>query len=669
MSAAGNRLFDYDGTFFQGMQSSMDPGQLPLGQYWNSFNTINVGGVLSCRPGYRCLVTFPMGNLQGGTIFRPKSGLEQFIIVIDGIVYTAPYPFLQFSQVPNILMLPWAKQVFFKQAVQSARRVDNSFTSAIEVIDPRNVMFIQDGGNTAPAFFDGSNSGHIRDNPFETPMGGPMEWVGDRLWVAVNNIVYASDISNPFSFREQIYLGNVQGFQFDGDVTAMAKTPSLESPQLIIFTDHNATVIQANIRDRSLWPTTDQFQVEVLQTGCVGARAVVNHFAELVWFSAQGVVVFDFATAGKLSTRLPIRDNEMMVSKSRVSDNLDLVAMGTYGQFALCSVPSGDYYNKHTWCLNDVSYETLSNSSGPSWSSIWLGTRPVQWVGGVIAGTEKMYHVSVDEDGNNRLWEAFIPDRLDNGCPITWAFESRGYFGATSQAQKVPGSDCRFQWADIALSGVAEDLNLGVFVAGGLRGEYKAILAKKISVSKGSLSNARPLVATTAIYEWKPQERLTRTQDANQQSTSNETGSCPTESPNLEGIDNSFQLLVVGQGPATVRWVRSWALSTPEDFSGSPDACQDEKPFNCVRFDGAGEHNSSDIVASEELAVKDISHFVSAKTVTVTDQGVSAIGIGTAESVISQAAADRVANIIATRMAEVEVSAALPPILSLGEGF
>jgi hypothetical protein len=40
-----------------------------------------------------------------------------------------------------------------------------------------------------------------------------------------------------------------------------------------------------------------------------------------------------------------------------------------------------------------------------------------------------------------------------------------------------------------------------------------------------------------------------------------------------------------------------------------------------------------------------------------------------AESIISQAAADRVANIIAVRMAETEVALTLPPVLSLGEGF
>jgi hypothetical protein len=427
--------------------------------------------------------------------------------------------------------------------------------------------------------------------------------------------------------------------------------------------------LQANIRDRTLWPTTDGFQIEVLQTGAVGQRGVVNHFGELAWFSAQGIVVFDFATAGKLSTRLPIRDNEMLISKSRISDNLDLVALGTFGQFLLASVPSGDFYNKHTWCLNNVAQETLTNASAPSWCSVWLGTRPVQWVSGVISGVERIYHVSVDEDGNNRLWEAFTPDRLDNGCPITWAVESRGYFGPTSQAGKIPGTNCRYQFSDVALSGISQDLNLGVFYAGGLRGEYKPVLAKKISVSSGSLAFDRPLIATTAIFEFKPQERVNRTQDANQQPTDIETGSCPVESPDLEGIDNSFQVLVVGQGPATIRWIRSFALSVPEVITGEPQACIDEVPYNTVRFDGAGVHGDNILQVTEELAARNIQHFDAVKTAVVSSQGVSAVGVGVAESIISQAAADRVANIIATRMAETEVALTLPPVLSLGEGF
>src|SRR6267142_5144546 len=141
--AAANRILDFDGTFFRGMSSNGDPGQLPIGYYWNGMNTINTGGVISCRPGYRCLVKFPKGNLQGGSIFRPKIGLEEMVVVIDGAVYVSPYPFLEFRILRNVQMLPYAKQVYFMQAVQSAKRTNTSFSSPIEVVNPRKFIFIQ----------------------------------------------------------------------------------------------------------------------------------------------------------------------------------------------------------------------------------------------------------------------------------------------------------------------------------------------------------------------------------------------------------------------------------------------------------------------------------------------------------------------------------------------
>lgn len=666
---AAERLLDYDGTFFGGQDSSGDPGQVQKGKYWNSMNTFNPGGVISCRPGYRCLVTMPKGNLQGASIFRPKLGLEQMVIVIDGRVYVAPFPFLEFTVLPNVLFLPHAKQVFFMQAVQSANRLTTDFSSAIEVITPRNVLFMQDGGNTAPAFYDGSNSGHIRDNEFETPAGGPMMWVGDRLWVSSVNRVFASDIANPFSFREQIYLGAVQGFEFIGEVTALAKTPSLEAPQLIVFTESNASILQANIRDRDKWPTIDGFQIEILQTGCLGSRSVVNHFGKLAWFSPGGIVVFDFATAGKISMRLPLRDNEMAFSKNRLSDNLDLVAGASFGQFLLMSVPANDYYNKDTWCLNDCSFQTLSDESGPSWNSYWRGTRPVEWVYGVISGIERIYHVSVDEDEENRLWEAFTPDRLDNECPITWFVETRGYFGATSGVKKLPGSDCRFQWADVGISGIEQDLNLGIFFAGSLRGGYKPILAKKISVERGSLNYNQLITAKTSLFAYKAQERVLRTQDANQQPTTINTGTCSVESYFLEEIDQSFQLLIIGQGPGTIRWIRTWALVEPEDLSGDSLACADEIPYNSIRFDGAGQSGSDAQLVLDELTAREIFHFTSVQTEIISQDGFSAVGVGTAESIISQGTADRVARIVAVKQAEMELKSVIPPVLSIGEGF
>jgi hypothetical protein len=661
------RLLDYDGTFFRGVKSDSDPSEVPLGYAWMTMNMLNVGGALSCRPGYRCIVTFPQGKLQGATLFRPAVGLEQIVCCIDGILYAATYPFRQFRLLPNVRMSTTAKQLFWAQTVQSARRTSTDFSATIEVIPPRNVLFFQDGAKTAPGWYDGSDSGHVRDNEFETPAGGPMAWTGDRLWVARGSNVYASDIANPFSFREQVFQGSVQSFPFSREVTALAVTPSLEFPQLIVYTQSNASIIQANIRNRVSWQTTDNMQVEVFQVGCSSQRSLVSHFGRLSWFSESGFVFFDAATVGKLTARIPIRDNEMMVSKSRLNEDLSLVAGAAFGQYIMMSVPHEDVFNKHTWVLNNASLETLSDDSGPSWSGYWMGTRPVEWVYGVIAGSERVYHVSTDEDGENRLWEAFTPDRLDNGCPITWAFYSRGYFGATAQQKKLPGSDCKFMWADVALCGIAEDLDIGVFYAGGLRGSFKQILGKKISVAQGSLSFNQNIVATSQLFAYKPQSRVVRTEDANQQSTSLDSGTCHVESEKNENLDLSIQLLVVGHGPATIHWVRAVAQENPEDTSGSGEACVDEKAFNAVRFDGAGGHAEDQVEAMEVLASRAIQHFTSNRTEVVTYQNISEVGVGFAESIVSQRAADRVASIIATKQAENEIGKQLPPILSIGD--
>lgn len=593
------------------------------------------------------------------------------VACIDGVVYVAPYPFVEWRQLPNLLFSSSAKQIFWSLTTQTAQRITNDFASAIEVIPPKAVLFMQDGGSTAPGWYDGSNSGHIRDLPFETPAGSSMMWVGDRLWVAKGNLVFASDIANPFSFREQVYLGGIQGFAFSNDVTAMAKTPSIEVPQLAVFTNENVSVLQANIRARDQWPLTDNFQVEILQTGCVGQRAIVNHFARLSWFGPSGIVVFDFATAGKLQVRLPIRDNEMMYSKTQVSDDLSLVAGAAYGNYLLISVPAEDVYNKHTWVLNDASLETLSDDSGPSWSSYWLGTRPVEWVYGTIAGSERIYHVSTDEDGVNRLWECFRPERLDNRCPIMWAVFTRGYFGPTAQQQqrKNTGQDCLMKYSDVAFAGIEEDTDIGVFFAGGSRGAFKQIFGKRISVAPGVMRPDLDITATTELFAWKAQSRTLRTEDAQQQSEDTDTGTCGVEAAKDENRDESFQLLVVGHGPATIKWIRTWSFLSPEDQSGNPDSCVNESQFNAIRFDGSGVHSEDIGTVAEELANKILQRFVSVKTETVEEGGVSAVGIGMSESIVTQDAADRVASIIATKAAESEILRVLPPVLSIGEGF
>lgn len=661
------RIIDNDNTFFSGVKSDSDPSQIPLGYFWSGVNVLNVGGTISCRPGYRCVSTLLDGNLQGGFVFRPNVGMEQMLVAVDGKIYVADWPFQVFRQVPGLQFSPFARQIFWTQVLQGAERDGTGPAPLIKVIPPRAVVFMQDGGSTAPAFYDGSNFGHLTGDVFGTPAGGDMAWVGDRLWVSRGNQVFASDISNPFSFREIGYLGGQVSFFFRSDVTSMVVTPSTESPQLMVFTSINGSIIQANIRDRNQWTQTPNFQEEVIGVGCLSTRSAVAHYGRLVWFSPVGVAFYDPALSGKITTRLPVRDNEMLVSKAVLSDDLSQVATGVFGQFLMISVPAEDTYNRHTWILNHASLTTLSDDSGPSWSGYWIGTRPVEWMYGQIANTERIYYVSVDLDGKNRLWEAFIPDRLDNKCPITWAVFTRGYFGATAALQeKPPGTRCRMLWADLGFAGIEEDLNLGVFYAGGTRGSYRQMMRKLISVEKGSLSYDQPLDANSTIYAFKPQSRTLRTEDANQQVSDDSQGSCGVETGDEDNIDRSFQLLVVGHGPATLKWLRPFAMLVPEDLSGDAEACVDEKPANAVRFDGVGVNQSDYAAVVAELAIRDLADYTSTQTRSLEQDGYGAVGVGFGESIVAQEAADRVAEVIATHMAENELSAMLPPITSIG---
>lgn len=663
------RIYDNDSTFFRGMASDKDPSSLPIGFYWSSVNCLNVGGTVGCRPGQKCIVNFPTGKLQGATIFRPRLGLEQLVVAVDGIFYVADYPFVKFRQLEGVLMSPFAKQMFWAQTEQSAIRLTpDDLTSAIKIIPPRNVLFIQDGGSTAPIAYDGTTAMHIRDNLYETPSGSAMRWIGDRLWVAVGSLVFASDIGNPFSFRELLYLGGTSAFTFSGDVTAMGVTPSLEFPQLLVFTEHDTTLIQADIRERAKWVTTDGFQRQIFKVGCTSQRSVVGQYGQLMWYSPSGIVFFDAAALSKQQARLPLRDGEMTVSKTTLSDDLSLVAGAAFGQYLLESVPAEDLFNKHTHVLNNASYQTLVDDSGPSWSSVWIGTRPVEWLYGVVAGIEQIYHVSADEDGENRLWKCFLPERLDNECPITWAVQTRGYFGATSQ-QKSSGLDARFCWADVAFTAVAQDTDLAISYAGGLRGAFKRLLTKTLHVSQGSFQSPNLVTPATKIFAFKPQTRILRTEEVRLLPNDTETGSCPVERDIHEQQDECFQLLIVGQGPATIRWIRAFSQPEPENQSANGEACQNEEGDNALRFDGAGAHGDDWPEVDAALQARPLVAYESNQTASATQDGLTVVGVGHADSIISQEAADRVAMIVATKAAESELARSLPPIFSLGEGF
>lgn len=647
------RLVDGDTTLALGMNSLFDPKQLDAGFFGQSMNTLNRGGIVQCRPGYRCLFAMPPGRLQATILFRPKQSAEQIVFVVEGRIYVSDLPFTSFRLLNNVLMSESADRIHWAVAEKSTERNEDG---SVEFITPKTILLFQDG-ITPPAYFDGSESGHLRNtNPLAntlTPLGGPMAWVGDRLWVARGSKVFASDIADPFSFTDDTYLGGNPYFILTEEVTAMAVTPGLESKQLIVFTDNTTSLFQANIRDRSTWTQVPDFQKEVLPSiGCRASKSVTSHYGLLWWYSQFGLTSLDTASLSQQTSRLPYSDNEMSVSKGYLRGDLSGIVSATYENYLLVSVPYGDSYNRHTWVLDNSIADTLAGRAPVAWNTYWTGTRPVEWANGEVHGIERAFYGSTDYDGVNRLWEAFIPDRLDNGCPVTWTLESRGYFA------KLPLQDKEFRYADVFFSELYGDIDVAVFWAGAGRGAYKRVATKRIRAMKGSVRHDRNVRWDRKIYALKKQSRRVRTQDVRSLDPEEHT-SCGVEYFRKESLDDAFQLFIVGSGPGAVSGIRIFFDPVDDDISGKCE--EDETEHRGVRFDGESFKGTSDEIL--DALDEDVEYFTANVSVADSVKGVQSVATGNGKSIISQMDADKQAECEARARIARELEATVPPVL------
>lgn len=648
------RRVDGDTTFALGMNSLFDPSQLTAGLYAVGMNVLNRGGVVQCRPGYECLFAMPSGNLQACILFRPKEAPQQIVFVVDGRVYVSDIPFTTYRLLTNVLMSEVADRIHW---VQAEKAVERNEDGSLTLITPKSVLILQDGVSP-PAYFDGAESGHLRNtNPLAntlTPQGGPMAWVGNRLWVARGSKVFASDIDDPFSFTEDTYLGGNPFFTVPGNITAMAVTPTIEYQQLLVFTADSTSMFQASNRDRASWPSTVNFQTVLLpNVGCTASKSVRAHYGLLYWYGNFGLTALNVASATYTNSRLPYIDNEMSASKGRMQGDLSGIVTSTYENYLLVSVPHGDKYNRHTWVMDNSVGDTVQGSAPVAWNTFWTGTRPVEWCGGEVLGIERSFYASKDYDGVNRLWEAFLPQRRDHDCPITWYVETRGYFS------QLPLQDKEFRYADVFLSELEDTVDVGVFWAGANRGPYKKILTKRIQAMRGSIRYDTVLQnGVDCVYALKKQSRRVRTQDA-RLLPSAEDSSCGVEYEKIENIDDAFQLLIVGSGAGAVRGVRMFFDAVNDDLSGTCE--RDETEQRAVRFDGAASKGDVDEVLADLNTPPE--KFESTQTIVASVKGFTAVESGSGLSVITQADADKIAECIAWARAAHELSDVVPPVL------
>lgn len=561
------------GTMFgwRGMNSGVDPEFLDDSQAFQCMNVVSRGGKLRTRPSFNSLFNAPNGFPQGITLFTPNNGIPNLVFACGGYIYYSPFPFVEYDKLPNVQFSPQSRFVVFQDTLQTTDYdADGRF---FFLNRPRKILVMQDG-NTPAAFWDGSESRHLNPQKSnqeftlplrdETPLGLWMAWVADRLIVFRGNLGYASDIGNPLKFTETQYLSEGRAFTFPDDVTG-AVQPYSGSP-LVVFTNNTRTELRVDIRDRTKWVDTQDFQQTDYNLGCVSGRSIVRSYGETWWFTQYGITNLNYALRVNNDSSFRYLDNEMAVSKARLSPTLEGICATSFENYLLMSVPATDIYNKHTWVLD----QSNTPAGNAAWDGYWTGIRPVQWATDVIEGKPRAFCLSLDEDGVGRVWEAFGDERSDNGCPITCLVETKRYNDQNKE-------DKQFSHARLHLDEIVGTVDLATDFAGD-RGPYNRILTKRFESTRGSVKDG----FMNQFQDFVSQSRVINTQRTDR--LRGACNDCGVEGEQPHNISSAFSISLTWSGSMAVRGVQLFYDTKTTDYE--PDCGDDESGDRIVTAGG-----------------------------------------------------------------------------------
>lgn len=624
---------DGDDSFVLGANSSVFPAKLQPGEYVMSMDTINRGGILQTRPGSASLIfeeDIPGKNLQGITLFVPSTGPASLVWMVDGNVYHSPYPFKEYQQFPNLQFSKYSKYATWAQCVQSTDYTDSGIL--VNLPKPKSVLIIQDG-STRAAYWDGGVASHI--NPtisgeeFTQPdrdgtvIGLWMKWSNNRLWVSRNDMVFASDIGNPLKFTEAQYLNEARAFFLPGPCNGMVETSDQQG--IICFTPESGVFLQTSIQDRTKWLTTPDFQKTVLPSiGCVSPRSIVQQYGLIWWMTPKGVISLNDALRLNFNSRLDVQDHEMASSKLTMSQDISMVCGSFWENFLFHAVPVGDKYNTRLHILDQA---PADENPINSWPSYWEGWRPVEFARGIIGSKERIFCLSRDYDGVNRIWELFLTDKTDNGIPITSYVQTKLHlFGHRDLKQ--------FKYAEVETVGINGDVSF-MIAAAGLRGGFQVVGTKEVTSKVGQIYHDTLYGVSNDIHGSSSQTRIIKTVDGSDPSDCN--GEC-IESDKSGLIDVGFSLLIAWCGIAGISAYRIFALPYPKSYIGTCENHETDET-RLLTTEGCG---STDEISEKKALTPYFAEATSSRLVDWQDEPI--VHTSKAMSVISQEAANRKAS-------------------------
>jgi hypothetical protein len=565
----------YTASYFTGgVNSYADPAFLSERQVRWAVNMTNRGGIWQTRPGWEVVAELEGTNAQGIHIFTPNDRIPRLMAAVNGIVYEMKLPGGTLAQVPGVTFSSYAPRVFFCNTLRSLKYAPDPTGETngqyLQVITPIRMVMMQDGVRQI-ASWTGDGSGQH----YATTNGGPiigtsMVWAGNRLWIASGTRVHAMDLGDPTSNLETQYLAERGIYNMTDEVTAMALTP--DSSRLLVWTKDRTVSLVANVLDRAQWQNIPEFQKLLYPTlGCVGPRAVFQHFGTLWWYSQYGLINYNYALATLHDSELRFQDNEMIRSKAALASDKSGICIGAYENYMLTAVPYGSVWNTQQWVIDQTVAETGRADSPWCWSGVWTGIRPVAYATGVVNGSQYIYALSQDYDGVVRIWRLFCDRWDDNGKRIYFRMEGRRHSQGWSPET--------FNYAELMLMELRDRWTLRVNYEGENTPE------KEINTVTRNAWNCQDSDAcNTCTPKWPFTMRF-RTAAA----TMGDCTGCENNFPIIpipSVIDNAHSINIEGYGSVAIRAYRLDADVLPDDkwplcidSQAEPPATECERPI------------------------------------------------------------------------------------------
>jgi len=564
-----------------GMDSWTAPVAVPSTRYIYGQNVLNKGGIPQTRPGTRSVVCMPTGNAQGVGMFTPENGLTHLLAAVDGAIWVSPQPFSEWRQLTGLRFNAHAKFITFTECLKTT---DYDSIGELRYLNtPYRVVIIQDE-LTRAAYWDGSTYQHQNptpsnavltvDNRDETKIGLWGAYSNNRYWCSRGRFVFASDIGNPLKFHESQYLNEAPAFVLSDDCTGIIETPDQQG--ILCFYKGGADYIQSSIQDRTLWLNTPNFQRKVIDTGCIAPKSLIKQNGMIYWFSPRGWINLDSAAHAFVTSVLDPLDDEMAYSKARIGPNLSRICAGSIENLSLVSVPFCSLKNTHTWVLDST---VLAEANTTAWASIWTGWNPVAWVTGEVDGFDRIFFLSTDTDGKNRVWEGMTADNKDNGCDITCSVQFR------MEEFNSPETLKKFKYAEVEFSQLAGTVDAMIAVVG-QRGWFDRIATHEMIATYDRVDYYQTYGEGTAEYPlFASSRKQSRTLRSEEWAEISDCNKCGVEGQRLVNRDYGFSVFVGWSGRAAITRLKlAAATDTEENDRG---ACPpDETGFHVV--DGGG---------------------------------------------------------------------------------